>query len=403
MERVKNYINHFIIPELYSKGILYLSEDYLFVDDKIEILSKKEDLTSNLKKRKVSNAELLFLILNNKDIPEKRLIELRILDGYQSYLTENELNKRKIKNIRVLISDIITKHHPNFSLQRDSFLINNKKIDLVFIDSISILISKIKDYKKNYLNSYFYYRGHSNSNWDLIPSVYRNSWIEKEHKMFREILSRNPIEFKNTKTAFEKLTIMQHYGLPTRLLDITRNPLVALYFACTNDKNINKPGEVFIFEPTKDSIKYYDSDTVSILSNIAKADRDLEIIDNKDEFNKDKGLKFLHLIKEEKPYFLDIIEPKDFNQILLVKPINNNERIKRQQGLFFLYGINKSINNPAKNNYIFKDKNKEIKFIIEATKKKEIIDELDAIGISRDTLFPEIENGAEYIKSDMQY
>jgi hypothetical protein len=63
--------------------------------------------------------------------------------------------------------------------------------------------------------------------------------------MFREYILRNPNEFEHEKTTFEKLVKMQHYSLPTRLLDITSNALVGLFFAV--QKNNNCDGELIIF------------------------------------------------------------------------------------------------------------------------------------------------------------
>ena len=113
---------------------------------------------------------------------------------------------------------------------------------------------------KNNHESYF--RGHSNSNFTLLPSIYRDGLISNEDKIFKESIIRTPHEFLHCKSTLERLVKMQHYAVPTRLLDITSNPLVALYFAC---KDVENNGEVIHMQVPNDHVKFYDSDTVSVL------------------------------------------------------------------------------------------------------------------------------------------
>lgn len=117
--------------------------------------------------------------------------------------------------------------------------------------------------------------------------------------------------FRNCKTAIEKLEIMQHYGIPIRLLDITRNPLVALYFACQGDEleNWYENGKVIIYKVDKEYVKYNDSDTVSILANIAFMDKDFTLkLKNGNLIKNDKNYnKLISQIRKEKPHFLEEI------------------------------------------------------------------------------------------------
>jgi len=81
------------------------------------------------------------------------------------------------------------------------------------------------------LSSYqWFFRGQENSMWSVYPNVFRNDGVAKEHQIIQSALRQNPFEFQN-KNDFEILTKLQHYGLGTRLVDVTLNPLVALYFA----------------------------------------------------------------------------------------------------------------------------------------------------------------------------
>lgn len=116
-------------------------------------------------------------------------------------------------------------------------------------------------------NNTVFYRGHSDESYKLEPSIYRGNYINNEHKIYRDIISKVPNEFEGKKTI-EALALMQHYGVPTRILDLTTNALVALYFACLG--NNDKDGEVLVFGISEELVCYSDSDRVTVLANLAK-------------------------------------------------------------------------------------------------------------------------------------
>ena len=116
-----------------------------------------------------------------------------------------------------------------------------------------------------------FYRGHADKDWRLTPSILRTRKGPRvEDQLFREMVAHEPQSFSECRSALDHLVQMQHYGLPTRLLDVTMNPLVALYFACEEATSEPTDGAVYHFAVPEQKVKHYDSDTVSVLANLAK-------------------------------------------------------------------------------------------------------------------------------------
>ena len=74
----------------------------------------------------------------------------------------------------------------------------------------------------------FLYRGHAKQEYMLQPSLYRQTKSEKD--IFSYIMTKHSDEFIGMK-PLEVLAKMQHLGVATRLLDVTKNPLVGLFFS----------------------------------------------------------------------------------------------------------------------------------------------------------------------------
>ena len=431
------------------------------------------------------------------------------------------------------MSEHTSSHEASSTLPTES-LVGREETDPNVVTSVSDFIAKIAPIFEECDGTEVFYRGHADKSWDLTPSIFRSDkGIKNEHLLFRDMVAHEPQDFSQCKSALDYLVQMQHYGLPTRLLDVTTNPLVALYFACqpagdttisgivnaawdagyglareaenyapddpdaypsisNNDKleevlssvgvlagvltaaNAKyeenpigdrmidsivtllgevfpdlewhlkesadagkkaakeaalKDGAVYLFSIPENRVKHYDSDTVSILSNLAKCG-DIEInIDQNEELatklkeeedvqmghedpslkafnNKDGIQKLLCQIREEKPYFQPLIDPFDLCRTFLVKAKYANPRIINQAGAFFLFGLKLTVIPSWKD--LSKGKGKEVpmlpaqwvkkKFIIPKKFKADILEELKLLGITDSYIYSGMEKYAKVLK-----
>ena len=275
------------------------------------------------------------------------------------------------------------------------------------IKSIEEYISCVKEIyeleKSNNNSKHLFFRGQANEFWTLQPSVVRNRDEVKNHVKSKEYelnekqlvldfyhnASRFSLNYHIDNDRISLLVDMQHYEVPTRLLDWSLSPLSSLYFAVEKNVEPGKNAVVYVFNPWNYNKEIFLMNKVSY--NIPKI-HEIYII----------GRALLSTYFDPKYFYFieNYIKSKYFYSITpdeLEIPfafVSNfiNSRIQDQRGVFTIHGI-KDIDLLkehifCKNAYCI---------IIESTKKKEIYQQLNWLYINEYTQYPDIKGIKEIV------
>ena len=214
----------------------------------------------------------------------------------------------------------------------------------------------------------YWFRGHGNIEWKLIPSALRDKSARKRTQalqLIQEFKRLAPLKLDRPSQPTDELEwvqLAQHYGLPTRLLDWTENAAIGLYFACVVPET---NGAVFVLNPIE----------LNQLAN-PKRPRILTIHEDRDLINK-----YLGLGGSRTPGL----------RTIAIKPVMNTARILLQRGAFTLHGSNRF-------GLTSQDAATLIYIPILSDFKPALLKELSRVGVDEMSIFPEPEHVCSHLR-----
>ena len=241
----------------------------------------------------------------------------------------------------------------------------------------------------------FYFRGEPKCGWELRPSVMRDHLRVHESAMLRDVTSRRPGEFSGISSALGRWVTAQHHGLRTRFLDVTRNPLVALFHACAD--SIDEDGRLHLFAAPKSLIKPYDSDIISIIANLARLSHSeqVQLLNGSRRRDSVTTRRLYQLIRSDKPYFDERIDPRDLYRVFVVEPQRSTDRIRAQSGAFLVSAFHERF---ERDEILKWNKDTPVyahcTLTVPSGSKAGLSDELQFLNVSRETLFPGLDASA---------
>lgn len=221
-----------------------------------------------------------------------------------------------------------------------------------------------------------WFRGHADASWQLLPGFLRSSADTSETTLlnrFRQ--SAAMLAEYHPSTSFDWTFLMQHYGVPTRLLDWSESPLISMYFA------------------VEDSASGADTDAALWCLWPTTLNRHANIVD------KVEGQYIPSFEDEElQSYSTESLRQNTRIELYPVATIatRNNARIQAQLGTFTIHH-NKRI--PIED---VGDGSHVVKYVIPHEAREKLAAELKLLGLTRFSLFPELASVGSILREMMQ-
>ena len=369
---------------------------------------------ANLSDANLSHAQLKFADLIDADLWRANLAGANLFAAHirKTNLRDTNLSKTELQHAHLIGPNLSHAEPWKAILFRAEDIgpeqLSAKRESITTVDN---LLNEIRNLRNQNRKSLLYFRGERKCGWTLCPSVMRDDLVVHENDMLVDLMSRRPDEFSNVRSALGQWVLAQHHGLRTRFLDITKNPLVALYHACEQHHK-DEDSRFHIFAVPKQLIKSYSSDVISIIGNFAKLSRHQQeaLLGKRDcschtpryRFHPSDHAtamqKLYQLIRSEKPTFDERIDPIDLYKVFIVEPPQFSDRIRVQSGAFLV----SAFHDQFERNEILQWNDRtpvyaHYQLTVPSKSKSDIIKDLSFLNITQETLFPGLDTSAKAI------
>ena len=243
--------------------------------------------------------------------------------------------------------------------------------------TLSEFLTRVKDVQQRWMSQALWFRGHAHIDWKLRAGIYREPFsgmgVDAETSMMIDFGRRSyPFTGRTLNNGWEMLTLAQHHGLPTRLLDWSESALVGLFFAI-EAANSMADGCVWLLDPCRLNEHAGVGRAVIVLSAAQGA---------------------------MEPYLSPFTSSSRVGRdnVLAVRPAHIATRVTAQRGVFTLFG-----DQPSYLDEIFDDESQTLleRVVIPSESFASIMDELRTAGVTPSTLYPDIDGLAREIRRDL--